>query len=72
MAHHKKKGNIKEELKEHIPFTGLASLIATALITLILLIYKQQFLAISENLFEIFHPLHIILSAFVTTEVYYN
>jgi len=64
-----KKGNIiKKELKEHIPFTGLATIIAVILIALTLNTIKP----ISETLFEVFHPLHVVVSAFVTTAIYYK
>jgi len=70
--HEEHKESVWEEIKEHIPFTGGASLIATVLVAIISLVYKQEFISISGGLFELLHPLHIIFSAFVTTAIYYK
>jgi len=51
------------ELKHHIPFTALATLIA-----IILAIYIKS----SEGLFNVLHPLHIVASAIVTTAIFYK
>lgn len=62
------KKSVKKEFIEHIPFTAIATLIAVILVVLSL----EFTINISENLFEIFHPLHIIFSAFVTSAIYYK
>ncbi|HHT78953.1 MAG TPA: hypothetical protein GXZ93_04065 [Actinobacteria bacterium] len=57
---------ILKELKRHSPFTGLGAL--TGIIMLIFFInlpYK-----ISYRVFYILHPLHVFLSAFVTSSMY--
>jgi len=56
---------LTHELKHHIPFTALATIIA-----IIVVIFTQK--QISENLFQILHPLHIIASAIVTTAIFYK
>lgn len=66
------KKEIIKEFKEHIPFTALATAIAIIIIALILVINKSGFLSISKPLFEIFHPLHVFFSAFVTTAIFYK
>lgn len=60
------------ELKDHIPFTALASSLAL-IIMLSLYSYNPNFLlAQSKNLFHIFHPVHILFSAIVTTAIFYK
>ena len=61
-----KKNKIIRELKNHIPFTAFATFIAI-IITIYLLRFK-----ISEELFHILHPLHIIASAIVTAGIFYK
>ncbi len=58
-----KYNELLHELKHHIPFTALATLIA-----IILTIYLKS----SEGLFEILHPLHIVASSIVTTALFYR
>lgn len=53
------------ELKEHIPFT----FIATALAIIIVIIFKN---IQSETLFHILHPAHLFFSAIVTSGIYYK
>lgn len=57
------------ELKHHLPFTAFATLIAIILVLLLQYMLQKQ---ISENLFEIFHPLHIIASSIVTAGIFYK
>jgi len=64
----KKKGIIKE-LKEHVPFTFFAVLIAIFVIAVILYYFKKD---ISEEFFHILHPLHVLASAMVTAGIYYK
>lgn len=56
---------LMHELKHHIPFTALATIIA-----IIVVIFSQK--QISENIFHILHPIHIIASAIVTTAIFYK
>ena len=60
---------IINELKKHVPFTALATLIA--IFTTIFLIYwiKKD---ISEGFFHVLHPLHILASAIVTSGIFYK
>jgi len=57
------------ELKHHAPFTAFATIIAILVILLIQYYFNKS---ISENLFEIFHPLHIIASSMVTAGIFYK
>lgn len=54
------------ELKEHIPFTLVGS--ATGII--LMLIFNKYFDGSGHKLFTIFHPLHVVLSAFATTMLF--
>jgi hypothetical protein len=63
---------ILHELKEHIPFTALATALATILVAIILILTNNDFISFSESLFEIFHPLHVLFSAFVTAAIFYK
>ena len=60
---------IIHELKHHLPFTAFATIIAIILVVLLQYLLQKQ---ISENLFEIFHPLHIIASSIVTAGIFYK
>ena len=67
-----KKTRIIQELKEHIPFTALATLIAVTL-TIILTISKPSYFPeFSKPLFEILHPAHVFFSAFATASLFYK
>ncbi|MFH1310981.1 MAG: hypothetical protein ABIH65_01090 [Nanoarchaeota archaeon] len=57
------------ELKHHLPFTVVATLIA--ILTFLLIQYLIK-IFISETLFEIFHPLHVIASSIVTAGIFYR
>jgi hypothetical protein len=59
---------IVHELKEHIPFTALGALTGI-IITIIVLLYAIPN-NISDTIFHTFHPLHVLLSALVTTSMY--
>ncbi|GAI75948.1 unnamed protein product [marine sediment metagenome] len=59
---------ILSELKNHIPFTLLATLIAVILVGII---YKESIL-ISESFFYIIHPLHLFVSAIVSAAIFYK
>ena len=66
MKINKMKSNIIKELKNHIPFTIFGAITG---IILMLLFYKLPF-EISYNIFYILHPIHVLLSALVTTSIY--
>lgn len=57
---------IFQELKEHIPFTCLGALSGVLLFILLRNIPS----GLSFKLFYVFHPLHVLLSTFVTTSMY--
>ncbi len=61
--------DLLHELKHHAPFTAFASIIAILLVVLIQYYFNKS---ISENLFNIFHPVHIIASAMVTSGIFYK
>lgn len=53
------------ELKEHIPFTGIATIIAIAFV------FLAQKINLS-SLFFVIHPLHIFASAIVSSAIFYK
>jgi len=57
------------ELKHHLPFTASATIIAIILIIFLQYIFQKK---ISDGLFEIFHPFHIIVSSIVTAGIFYK
>jgi len=57
---------ILKELKEHVPFTLLATILA---VIISLSFYKTK---LPETLFELVHPLHIGVSAIVTAGIFYK
>ena len=60
-----------DELRSHIPFTALGATIGIIAMVIILLSDSLAgFTRISEPLFEVLHPAHIVLSAIVTTALY--
>ncbi len=60
---------IIHELKHHLPFTAFATIIAIIIVVLFQYLLQKQ---ISENLFEVFHPLHIVASSIVTAGIFYK
>ena len=60
---------ILHELKHHLPFTIFATIGAIILVILLQYLFQKQ---ISENLFEIFHPLHVMASSVVTAGIFYK
>jgi hypothetical protein len=59
---------IGRELWHHIPYTAIGAVIGiVAMIVLVKLNVNQT---VSEGLFYTFHPLHLLLSAIVTTSLY--
>jgi len=59
---------IAHELKEHIPFTALGAL--TGIILMVIVVLCNVPHHISETIFHTLHPVHVLLSALVTTAMY--
>ena len=59
---------IISELKRHAPFTALGALTGSAVMAII--VFGDVPSEISHTIFYILHPLHVILSALVTTAMY--
>ena len=60
--------HIVHELVEHAPFTALGAV--AGIIVMVIIHYANAPRDISEALFYTLHPLHIVLSALVTTAMY--
>jgi len=58
--------NILKELKHHIPFTIIGSILGVILMFFLYNLPKN----ISQNIFYTLHPIHILLSAIVTSSIY--
>lgn len=56
------------ELKEHAPFTALGALTGIAIMAIIVLAEVPS--GISHTVFYTLHPIHVVLSALVTTAMY--
>jgi len=56
------------ELRRHAPFTAFGALSGIAIMAIIVLVSVSP--RISEFVFYIFHPIHVVLSALVTTAMY--
>jgi Na+/H+-dicarboxylate symporter len=65
----KKTQYLLKELKEHAPFTALATITA---VLFVFLSYHYLRPMISEESFHVFHFLHIIASAMVTAGIFYK
>ena len=59
---------IATELKEHVPFTALGAL--TGIIVMVIIVLGNVPTQISQTAFYTLHPLHVVLSALVTTAMY--
>jgi hypothetical protein len=59
---------IGRELKEHIPFTALGA--ATGIVIMAIIVFAHVPTPISETAFYTLHPIHVLLSALVTTAMY--
>jgi hypothetical protein len=59
---------ILSELKEHAPFTAIGAV--TGIIIMIIIVFADIPSSISEATFYTLHPLHVVLSALVTTAIY--
>lgn len=62
----KRMKNIVKQLKVHAPFTFFGAVVGLAC----MLIFKDANHGTSENLFKVFHPLHVVLSAMVTAALF--
>jgi hypothetical protein len=59
---------IANELKSHAPFTSFGAI--TGIIIMAIMVLGNVPSGISHTLFYIFHPVHVVLSAIVTTAMY--
>ena len=59
---------IASELKEHAPFTALGAV--TGIIIMVIIIFSDVPSQIAHDVFYIMHPIHVVLSAIVTTAMY--
>jgi hypothetical protein len=59
---------IAKELKEHIPFTALGAL--TGIVITVIIVLGNVPSHVSNTVFYTLHPLHVLLSALVTTAMY--
>ena len=59
---------IARELKSHAPFTALGAV--TGIVTMVIIVFSKVPADISHIAFYSLHPLHIVLSALVTTAMY--
>jgi len=65
--------HILEELRQHLPYTIFSVAVGMmALGALTVLIEANKFPQASQNLFHIFHPLHILFSATATTAMFWR
>ena len=59
---------ITDELKAHVPFTLFGTLTGVAIMAV--MVFARVPRPVSEWLFWVFHPLHVLLSALVTAGIY--
>ena len=59
---------IARELADHAPFTGFGTI--TGIVILAFVFHLRLRSGVSETLFWIFHPLHVLVSAWATTAMY--
>ena len=59
---------IGRELWHHIPFTGIGAV--TGIVAMVVITQLNVSKNLSEALFYTFHPLHLLLSAIITTSLY--
>ncbi|HUT11019.1 MAG TPA: hypothetical protein VMY42_11025 [Thermoguttaceae bacterium] len=60
-------GNIRRELKAHVPFTIAGTLLGVGAMAIVVSAGLTHW---AEPTFEVMHPLHVLLSALATTGVY--
>ncbi|NLN39557.1 MAG: hypothetical protein GX155_08165 [Smithella sp.] len=63
-----KPSEIAHELKTHAPFTSFGTI--TGIVIMASFVQFQVPRVIADTLFWVFHPLHVLLSAMVTTSMY--
>ena len=63
-----KASEIAYELKTHAPFTSFGAV--TGIVIMALFVQFQVPRGVADTLFWVFHPLHVLLSALVTTSMY--
>jgi hypothetical protein len=61
---------IRNELKHHIGFTFFGAFLGILLITILQMLIGFKDLDKAEEIFEVLHPLHVILSALATASMY--
>jgi hypothetical protein len=59
---------IAHELLQHVPFTAIGAV--AGIVVMVLIYFLNAPREISQSLFYTLHPLHVILSALVTTSMY--
>ena len=59
---------IMHELRHHLPFSLVVSLLAGVLVAVIYLFWMIP----SESFFEVLHPAHVLVSAAATSAIYYK
>ena len=59
---------IAQELKEHVPFTALGAV--SGIIIMVIVVLGNAPSHISQTAFYVSHPVHVLLSALVTTAMY--
>jgi hypothetical protein len=59
---------ITSEMVDHAPFTGFGTV--TGVVIMAFMFHLQLGPGVSENLFWVFHPLHVLVSAWATTGMY--
>mgnify|MGYP001091982069 CR=1 FL=1 len=65
--------HILEELQQHLPYTIFSvavGMVALGILTVV--IEPQRFPQASQNLFHVFHPLHLLFSATATTAMFWR
>lgn len=60
--------HVAVELKAHVPFTALGA--ASGVVVMVVMVNTGVPRSVSEKLFNVFHPLHVLLSALVTAGMY--
>lgn len=62
---------IAGELRHHVPFTALGAVSGILIVFIIVMINTlPRVIQVSHTIFYILHPLHVVLSALVTTALY--
>jgi len=61
---------ILRELRNHAPFTAVGALSGIALMTLVAIFGVPR--AVSQQVFNVMHPVHVLLSAIVTAALYHR